>query len=296
MRYDSGAGSRLPSSPSRTPRLAAAARLHELTLSAQELRVEAGLAIGEAPDLIGRLQSLVREHPLRERFWEQLMTALVDDGRQADALRAFQQARATLIDGTGLGPGPALRGLEARALTATRCLPGTAVMAALVRAGGDGHRVASTADATSVSTAQALSRNGIVAGSASGWAGADATGRRTPASMPRRRCHHDRLGAGGPGATSGVVAASARPSASSASRSAEDSSGTLTAPVHTSSCHVLTTNWRPSGCQCRAEVEPVGTAVGDEDPTAPTGPLRHAPSMPRHALHVERDEVFTLKS
>lgn len=66
--------------------------------------------------LLDSLQTAVIEHPLRERRWEQLMLALYRDGRQAEALRAFQRARSHLSDQLGLEPGPALVQLERRIL------------------------------------------------------------------------------------------------------------------------------------------------------------------------------------
>ena len=41
-----------------------------------ELRVEAELALGRHAQVVGELQQLVAEHPLRERMWGQLMLAL----------------------------------------------------------------------------------------------------------------------------------------------------------------------------------------------------------------------------
>src|SRR5436190_14460483 len=65
-------------------------RLEEARLAALEERIEAELELGAAAELIGELEELVEEQPLRERFHGQLMRALYRAGRQADALEAFQ--------------------------------------------------------------------------------------------------------------------------------------------------------------------------------------------------------------
>ena len=63
-------------------------RLNELRLAAVEARIEADLTTGSHAAVIGELETLVRDHPLRERFRAQQMLALYRSGRQADALRA----------------------------------------------------------------------------------------------------------------------------------------------------------------------------------------------------------------
>ena len=52
------------------------ARLEELRLAALEERVEADLEAGAHAELVGELEALVAEHPLRERLRGQLMLAL----------------------------------------------------------------------------------------------------------------------------------------------------------------------------------------------------------------------------
>jgi YVTN family beta-propeller protein len=91
-------------------------RLEELRSSAVEERNEADLALGRHAELVPELESLVREHPLRERLRAQLMLALYRSGRQADALAAFRAARQTLVDELGLEPGRSLQELERQIL------------------------------------------------------------------------------------------------------------------------------------------------------------------------------------
>jgi predicted ATPase/DNA-binding SARP family transcriptional activator/tetratricopeptide (TPR) repeat protein len=88
------------------------ARLEELRLAAVEGRLEADLAAGRHVEVAGELEGLVGEFPLRERLWRLLMLALYRGGRQADALAAYQRARAVLAGELGLEPGPELRELE----------------------------------------------------------------------------------------------------------------------------------------------------------------------------------------
>jgi DNA-binding SARP family transcriptional activator len=88
------------------------ARLEELRLAAIEERLEADLALGRHIAVVGELEGLVRDHPLRERLRCQLMLALYRSGRQAQALDVYQEARRTLIDELGIEAGPELRKLE----------------------------------------------------------------------------------------------------------------------------------------------------------------------------------------
>ncbi len=78
-----------------------------------EDRADALLATGRAAEIIGELEGAVADAPLRERRWGQLMLALYRAGRQGEALRAYQRARALLADELGIDPGPDLRRLEA---------------------------------------------------------------------------------------------------------------------------------------------------------------------------------------
>ena len=88
------------------------ARLEELRLAVLEDRLEADLEVGRHAEVVGELEALVDEHPLRERFREQLMLALYRAGRQAEALEAFQRARAVLVYELGIDPSPRLQQLH----------------------------------------------------------------------------------------------------------------------------------------------------------------------------------------
>ncbi|MGO9854071.1 MAG: ATP-binding protein [Acidimicrobiales bacterium] len=84
---------------------AEARRLEELRLSATETRMDAGLTLGRHGALAGELESLTTANPLRERLWSQRMLALYRSGRQAEALRVFQDLRAILVAELGIEPG-----------------------------------------------------------------------------------------------------------------------------------------------------------------------------------------------
>jgi YVTN family beta-propeller protein len=88
------------------------ARLEELRLVALERRVEANLALGNHAALIPELETLVREHPARERLRAQLILALYRSGRQTDALASYRDARRALVEELGLEPSRELQELE----------------------------------------------------------------------------------------------------------------------------------------------------------------------------------------
>jgi len=91
---------------------AEAERLEDVRLGALEARFEAELALGRHQAVIGELRALVNAHPGRETLRYLLMLALYRNGRQADALAAYAQARRYLVDELGIEPSARLRDLE----------------------------------------------------------------------------------------------------------------------------------------------------------------------------------------
>jgi DNA-binding SARP family transcriptional activator len=94
-------------------------RLEELRLGVLEDRIAAELEQDPSRNgrmLVGELEALVAEHPLRERLWGLLMHALYREGRQAEALAAYDRARRVLATEFGLDPSPSLRRTHARIL------------------------------------------------------------------------------------------------------------------------------------------------------------------------------------
>jgi DNA-binding SARP family transcriptional activator len=87
-------------------------RLEELHLDALEKRIEAEIALGRHAGLVGELEALVADHPLREALRAQLMIALYRSGRQAEALATYQDARRALVEELGLEPSRPLQDLE----------------------------------------------------------------------------------------------------------------------------------------------------------------------------------------
>jgi DNA-binding SARP family transcriptional activator/Tfp pilus assembly protein PilF len=107
-----------------------APRLTELRLQAVEMRVDAALQLGLHADVIGELRQLAAENPLRERVYALLMLALYRDGRQAEALAVYRQARTVLAEELGTEPGEELRKLHQRILVADAVLASPAHPAA----------------------------------------------------------------------------------------------------------------------------------------------------------------------
>jgi DNA-binding SARP family transcriptional activator/tetratricopeptide (TPR) repeat protein len=99
-----------------------ARRLEELRLDAIELAIDGDLAAGRHREVIGELNSLVAEQPLREKLHAQRMLALYRAGRQADALEAYRQARRVLVEEIGIEPSRELRELERAILEQDRSL------------------------------------------------------------------------------------------------------------------------------------------------------------------------------
>jgi DNA-binding SARP family transcriptional activator len=91
-------------------------RLEELRLRALEERISGEIDLGRHADVVGELEALVAEHPLRERLRGQLMLALYRSGRQADALAAYRAGRRALTEELGIDPAPTLQRLHAAIL------------------------------------------------------------------------------------------------------------------------------------------------------------------------------------
>ncbi|MFD4675490.1 BTAD domain-containing putative transcriptional regulator [Lentzea sp. NPDC058450] len=95
-------------------RVAAEARRFAAVLDRNDLL----LAQGKHAELLVELEASAAAFPLDERVAGQLMLALYRGGRQADALRRYDGIRVRLADELGADPGPELRSLHQRILTA----------------------------------------------------------------------------------------------------------------------------------------------------------------------------------
>src|SRR5581483_9576254 len=91
-------------------------RLAELRLQAAELRIDAELRLGRHSTVIAELERMAAAHPLREHLHALLMLALYRDGRQAEALAAYQHTRRVLVAELGAEPGAELRELHRQIL------------------------------------------------------------------------------------------------------------------------------------------------------------------------------------
>ena len=107
--------------------IAEARRLEALRVAAEEDRIDAELALGRHVELVPQLESLVAQHPLRERLRYQLMLALYRSGRQGEASDVYRRTRELLVEELGMEPGRDLQQLLKAILNQDAALgmPGT---------------------------------------------------------------------------------------------------------------------------------------------------------------------------
>ena len=110
--------------------VAEASRMEQLRMQAFERWLGAEIDAGRHAEAAAHLEVLTAAHPTHERLWALRMTALYGAGRQADALQAYQAARAVLVEQLGLEPGPELKAAEAAILAQDASLAPTAARTA----------------------------------------------------------------------------------------------------------------------------------------------------------------------
>ncbi|MEU7469470.1 BTAD domain-containing putative transcriptional regulator [Streptomyces sp. NPDC044984] len=89
-----------------------ATRLEELRQSVREVRTTALLLDGRIAEAVDTAQELTSRHPLRETGWALLLHALYLAGRHPEALQRYTDLRRHLADELGLEPSPPLRALH----------------------------------------------------------------------------------------------------------------------------------------------------------------------------------------
>jgi DNA-binding SARP family transcriptional activator len=122
---------------------AEAVRLEELRSLGEECLMDSYLMAGRAAEALPSLRRLTIAHPLRNRFWAQLMVALSAIDRPVDAADTFTRARRVFVEAAGMEPSPLLSEIHRAVLDGNgthdllRLLgAGTAVHAAFTRVPG----------------------------------------------------------------------------------------------------------------------------------------------------------------
>ncbi|MFJ9897542.1 AfsR/SARP family transcriptional regulator [Streptomyces sp. NPDC091280] len=97
-------------------------RLNEERLATLETWLDVEVARGRHGEVVAELIALTGKYPLREQLCRLLMLALYRSGRQAEALAAYRETRATLVAELGIEPGAPLQDLHDRILAADATL------------------------------------------------------------------------------------------------------------------------------------------------------------------------------
>ncbi|HEX5944742.1 MAG TPA: AAA family ATPase [Acidimicrobiales bacterium] len=82
------------------------AHLDDLVVGALEVATQAAIALGDGPRAVAAAEDAVRRAPLRESAHRSLMVALDAAGNRAEALRAYQRLRRSLVEELGIDPAP----------------------------------------------------------------------------------------------------------------------------------------------------------------------------------------------
>ncbi|GGQ36991.1 hypothetical protein GCM10010233_63760 [Streptomyces pseudogriseolus] len=108
---------------------AVAAHWEERRFSVLEEWLDIGLTLGRHAELISELKPLVAEYPMRERLCAQLMTALYQSQRRAEALAVYRNSRLAQIKNLGLEPSTGLQELHQKILAGEPIAPPASVVA-----------------------------------------------------------------------------------------------------------------------------------------------------------------------
>ncbi|CAM5645270.1 hypothetical protein SALBM217S_00515 [Streptomyces griseoloalbus] len=108
---------------------AVAAHWEERRFSVLEEWLDIGLTLGRHAELISELKPLVAEYPMRERLCAQLMTALYQSQRRAEALAVYRNSRMAQIKNLGLEPSTGLQELHQKILAGEPIAPPASVVA-----------------------------------------------------------------------------------------------------------------------------------------------------------------------
>ena len=172
-----------------------AARLEELRLVVVEGRIEADIGLGLHAEVIGELEGLAGEYPLRERLWGLLVLALYRAGRQADALAAYRRARDMLAPSwawnrggaAAAGAGGAAAGSPGGGAARQHNLPGAVDQFPGPRAGSGPGREAAGPGAAGHADRDRRDRQDPAGGGGRGAAGGPVPGRGVAGRTGRRR-------------------------------------------------------------------------------------------------------------
>jgi DNA-binding SARP family transcriptional activator len=116
-------------------------RLCDEWIHASERCFDLQFSLGQYHQALPRLRAMAQAHPGHERLWEQLIEALYQVGRAAEALAGYRSVKQYLGEEHGIDPGSGLQQLELSILRGTAVRP-----TAEIRSGAVGSRAVTVTD------------------------------------------------------------------------------------------------------------------------------------------------------